>query len=245
MHLSRRLQRVAANVCSGGVVADIGCDHGFTSIYLVQENKAVSAIAMDVNQGPLKRAKEHILQYGMSDRITLRLSDGLLKLMPGEADTLLISGMGGALIARILTDGSEVAAAAKELVLSPQSEAFLVRKCVHRLGFQIASEEMLADQGKYYVVIRAVPGNERYGEEIDYLYGKKLMDRQDIIFFQYMKKEEARVNKVLQGLPGQGLSAVGEQRKKDLQQERAQIKKVLNRISYQKEGGRLWENELG
>ena len=51
MHLSRRLQRVAANVCSGGVVADIGCDHGFTSIYLVQENKAVSAIAMDVNQG--------------------------------------------------------------------------------------------------------------------------------------------------------------------------------------------------
>jgi len=145
MHLSRRLQRVAANVCSGGVVADIGCDHGFTSIYLVQENKAVSAIAMDVNQGPLKRAKEHILQYGMSDRITLRLSDGLLKLMPGEADTLLISGMGGALIARILTDGSEVAAAAKELVLSPQSEAFLVRKCVNRLGFQIASEEMLAD----------------------------------------------------------------------------------------------------
>ena len=60
-----------------------------------------------------------------------------------------------------------------------------------------------------------------------------------------MKKEEARVNKVLQGLPGQGLSAVGEQRKKDLQQERAQIQKVLNRISYQKEGGRLWENELG
>ncbi|RKI40814.1 SAM-dependent methyltransferase [bacterium D16-51] len=245
MHLSERLQRVAANVLSGGVVADIGCDHGFTSIYLVQEHRTVSAIAMDVNQGPLKRAKEHILQYGMSDRISLRLSDGLSGLLPGEADTILISGMGGALTARILTDGREVTAAAKELVLSPQSEVFLVRRCVHRLGFRIASEEMLSDQGKYYVVIRAVPGNERYEEEIDYLYGRKLMDRQDKTFFLYMEKEEARVNKVLCGLPDQGLSAVGKQRKKELQQERAQIQKVLNRISCQKEGGRLWEDESG
>lgn len=230
MHLSERLRRVAENVLSAGVVADIGCDHGFTSIYLVQEKRAVAAIAMDVNEGPLERAKEHIIQYGMSDRISLRLSDGLKKLLPGEADTILMSGMGGALIARILKEGKDTAVLAKELVLSPQSEVFLVRRCVHELGFQIASEEMLIEQGKYYVIIRAVPGAEVYKEEIDYLYGKKLMDRQDETFFRFMQAEEVRVNKVLQGFSNQGLSVSKEQRRKELWQEKARIQEVLNRM---------------
>ena len=230
IHLSERLKRVADNVWSNGVAADVGCDHGFTSIYLVQENKAAAAIAMDINEGPLQRAEEHILQYGMSDRISLRLSDGLEKLIPGEADTILISGMGGALISRILKEGKEAAVSAKELVLSPQSEVCLVRKCIHELGFQIASEEMLIDQGKYYVIIRAVPGTETYIEEIDYLYGRKLMDRQDETFFRYMQAEEARVNKVLLGFPCQKISVNSEQRKQQLQREKAQIQKVLNRM---------------
>lgn len=230
IRLSERLRRVAENVLSAGVVADIGCDHGFTSIYLVQEKRAAAAIAMDVNEGPLERAKEHILQYGMSDRISLRLSDGLEKLLPGEADTLLMSGMGGALIARILKEGKETAVLAKELVLSPQSEVFLVRRCIHELGFQIASEEMLMEQGKYYVIIRAVPGKEVYEEEIDYLYGRKLVDRQDETFFRFMQAEEARVDKVLQGFLHQKHSVGKEQRRKELWQEKARIQEVLNRM---------------
>lgn len=231
MNLSKRLQRVAANVMSNGVVADIGCDHGFTSIYLVQSHRAVRAIAMDINQGPLARAKEHILQYGLSDKIIPRLSDGAKELLPNEADTLLISGMGGALIRRILLDSREVAVSAKELVLSPQSEIFLVRKCIHEIGFRIAAEEMVLDQGKYYVVIRAVPGKETYEEEIDYLYGKKLMDSKDETFVCFIQKEEIRVNRILQNIEEQQVSKSGELKKKKLLREKAQIQEVMNRMS--------------
>jgi tRNA (adenine22-N1)-methyltransferase len=230
MHLSRRLQRVAANVLSGGVVADIGCDHGFTSIYLVQSGRADRAIAMDINRGPLESAGKHIRQYGLSDRISLRLSDGAEQLHKGEADTILISGMGGALIRRILLDSREVVAAAGELVLSPQSEIFLVRRCLHDIGFSIASEEMVSEQGKYYVIIRAVPGAERYDEEIDYLYGKKLIEESDSVFLRFMEKEQSRVEKVLQKLEYQELSPEGAKRKEGLLREREQIAAVRNKM---------------
>lgn len=230
MKLSKRLQRVVANVQSNGVVADIGCDHGFTSIYLVQSHKAAGAIALDINQGPLARAKEHILQYGLEDKIALRLSDGAKELLPGEADTLLISGMGGALIRRILLESREVTETAKELVLSPQSEIFLVRKCLHELGFQIAAEEMVLDQGKYYVIIRAIPGQETYQEEIEYLYGKKLIDSRDEIFSSFIGREQMRVDRVLQTLELQKLSLAGELRKKKLLKEKTQLYEVMNRL---------------
>ena len=108
--LSKRLQTVAHQVECGGVAADIGCDHGFTSIYLIEQGLAKHVIAMDINEGPLERAKEHIREYGMEEDIETRLSDGTAKLTPGEADTLLISGMGGALICKILSDSPEVTA---------------------------------------------------------------------------------------------------------------------------------------
>ena len=94
MQLSKRLQTVAHLVHTGGVVADIGCDHGFTIIYLVMNQLASAGIAMDVADAPLMRAKEHIHQYGLDNRIALRKSDGLQQLVEGEADTILISGIG-------------------------------------------------------------------------------------------------------------------------------------------------------
>lgn len=135
MQLSKRLQTVAHLVHTGGVVADIGCDHGFTIIYLVMNQLASAGIAMDVADGPLMRAKEHIHQYELDNRIALRKSDGLQQLVEGEADTILISGIGGALMERILREFPHVTQSAKELVLSPQSEIYKVRQALHDLGF--------------------------------------------------------------------------------------------------------------
>lgn len=222
--LSGRLQTVADQMLSGGVVADIGCDHGFTSIYLVSSGKAQGAIAMDVNEGPLQRAAEHIKECGLEKQITLRLSDGTDSLKPGETDTILISGMGGALMEKILRAHPEVTGSVQELVLSPQSEVYRVRRCLHELGFRIAREEMVQDMGKYYVVLRAVPGTEHYSEVAEYTYGRDLIRRKHPVFQQYMQAENRRVAKILAHFPPDSDAGRLEQ----LQQEAKMIGQVLH-----------------
>lgn len=231
MQLSKRLRRVAANVQSGGVVADVGCDHGFTSIYLVQQGLVSEAIAMDVNRGPLQRAAEHIEQYGLTGKIQLRLSDGLQKLAPGEADTILISGLGGTLMARLLEQGRDVAAGAGELVLSPQSEIFLVRRKIHELGYAIVHEEMVVDQKKYYVILRAVPGREAYREQ-EYFYGRKLIQERDPVFREFLKKELVRLGEVELHISGNTSSPQGKARLKKCLEDKENIRRILNKMEH-------------
>ena len=106
--LSKRLERIASFVQPGSRVADIGTDHGYVPIWLVQKGVCPSALAMDVRKGPLERAEEHVEEVGLSGKIELRLSDGLAKLKAGEADTVVIAGMGGKLTCRILEQGRHV-----------------------------------------------------------------------------------------------------------------------------------------
>ena len=97
MELSKRLYAVAGLVTEGASVADIGTDHGYVPIYLVEEGIARKALALDVNRGPLERARMHIVGHGLGDKIETRLSDGLREIRPGEVDTIIVSGMGGPL----------------------------------------------------------------------------------------------------------------------------------------------------
>lgn len=156
MQLSKRLQAVANSVTKGNRVADVGCDHAYISIYLIRQNIAPGVIAMDVNKGPLERGRENIERLLLSGQIETRLSDGLCKLNPGEADTILIAGMGGALTVRILEEGLASVKKCKELVLQPQSELAFVRKFIEQIEFEIAEEQMLIDDGKYYTIIKAI-----------------------------------------------------------------------------------------
>lgn len=200
LKVSERLHCIASNVKSGGIVADIGCDHGFTSIYLIEKKLAKGVIAMDINEGPLKKAKEHILEYGMQNYITTRLSDGAKKLKKGEADTVLISGMGGAMIVKILSESINTIKDVKELLLSPQSEIYLVRHFLHENGFKIESEDMLKEHGKFYVVIRAVPGIQHFADKTGYIYGEFLINNKNQILKEYLIKEQKRINSVLERL---------------------------------------------
>jgi tRNA (adenine22-N1)-methyltransferase len=155
MHLSKRLQMVADCVSQGSLVADVGCDHAYISIYLVENEIAHRCVALDINEGPLLRAKANVKEYGYEDKIAIRLSDGLKKLCPGEANSIVIAGMGGILMVRILSEGYALVNQAKELILQPQSEAVKVREYLHKFGFIICEENMCIDDGKYYVVIHA------------------------------------------------------------------------------------------
>lgn len=202
MELSKRLQAVADSVTPGNRVADVGCDHAYISIYLIEHGISPLVVAMDVNQGPLERAKENIERKGYSSKIQVRLSDGLKKLQPGEVDTILIAGMGGALVTRILEEGAAAVKRCRELVLQPQSELPLVRKYLHTKGFQIRTEQMLEEDGKYYDIIKAVPSfnNETYEREVFYQYGKLLLEGQDAVAKEFLLREKRLKSQVMEEL---------------------------------------------
>ena len=204
MILSKRLLAVASAVTPGNRVADIGTDHGYVPIYLVENGRIPSAIAMDVNRGPLERAVRHIREQGLESRISTRLSDGMTELKSHEADTVILAGMGGDLICRILWKRKDLLDEHPELVLQPQSEWFKVRHTLHDLGYRIKQEWFLRDEGKYYVIMKAIPGQERYDREADYFYGAVLEEECLPVYKEYLlreaKKRQGIMNRILENV---------------------------------------------
>ena len=152
--LSHRLESIAKMVTPGGIVADVGCDHGFLSIYMVEQKIADRCLAMDLRSGPLSNAQKHVEKAGLSDRITCRLSDGLKRMETGEADKMVCAGMGGPLIIKILEAGFDKVKAFKELILSPQSEIPEFRIYLRDRGYEILNENMVKDEGKFYFIFK-------------------------------------------------------------------------------------------
>ena len=152
--LSNRMQALTDMVTPGTVITDVGCDHGFVSVYLVQKGLSPRVIAMDVRSGPLERAREHIREYGLQDRIETRLSDGLHGLKTGEANGMICAGMGGPLMEKILTEGREQAQGFAELILQPQSEIPHFRTFLMDEGYLLLDENIIYEEGKYYFMMK-------------------------------------------------------------------------------------------
>lgn len=157
-------------VSAGSIVCDAGCDHGYVPIYLVQRGICHKAIAADVNAGPLARAKDNIRAYGLEEYITTRLSDGVSALEAGEADALILAGMGGRLVIKILQEGRDVIARMREVILQPQSDIALVRSFLREIRWCIVREDMVYEDGKYYPMMKAQP--EELCREAAYAYGE-------------------------------------------------------------------------
>lgn len=227
MDLSLRLEKIASFVEAGSVVADIGTDHGYLPICLVQRGISPKAYAFDLRRGPLERARDHIAQAGLQDRVMLRLSDGLSGLKPDEADTVVIAGMGGALIDRILERSQETAQAARTLILSPQSEPWKVRERLDAMGFYIDLEHYLEEDGKYYVVMRAVHGAVCTGTPTEYKYGRYALEHRDPVLLSLLLKEQEKYRGLLmQLLKTDSLSA--RERQVAVEKELADIKDALD-----------------
>lgn len=156
MGISKRLKFIADMVTTGNTACDVGTDHGFVPAYLLQENICPKVIAVDVSPGSLAKAKELAERRGLTDRMECRLSDGFEKLAPFEVDTVIIAGMGGLLMTRIMDSHPDVLASLDELILSPHRDHELVRSFIQEHGFQIVSDEVIADKKKTYHVIKAV-----------------------------------------------------------------------------------------
>ena len=197
MDLSKRLQAVINMVGAGDIVADVGTDHGYIPISLVESGKYQKAIAMDINAGPLRRAKEHIEVYRLSDRMETRLSDGVQSLEKGECDTVVIAGMGGALTIKILEEGDSIFRQLKKFVLQPQSELHKVREylCTHK--FCIQDEDMVYDDGKFYTMMRVINGKSETYNLSELRYGKCLFQKKHPVLKQFLEKELEVKKKIL------------------------------------------------
>ena len=156
MSISYRLKYVAGLVTPGYTVADIGTDHGYVPVFLLREGKCPHAIAVDLSPGSLEKAQEHAERAGLEEQMECRLSDGLSKVSPGEADCIIICGMGGILIRRILDNGLETALSAKELILSPHRNPELIYEFLEIHHFTIVHDEVITDKKKSYRIIKGI-----------------------------------------------------------------------------------------
>jgi tRNA (adenine22-N1)-methyltransferase len=188
-------------VTAGNCLADVGTDHGYVPIYLYERNVIPRAIAMDVNKGPLERATLHIAESGMKEAIETRLSDGLAALKPGEADSVVIAGMGGPLIIRILSAYPEVTASLKELILQPQSEIPEVRMWLYEQGYEIVEEHMVFEDGKYYPMFKAVKNSQAEKlTDLEYKFGKLSVLEEKSVLKAYLVREIANKQTILKKL---------------------------------------------
>lgn len=206
LSLSKRMEAVVNMVSPQSfAIADIGCDHAYVSIALRQRDMVHKVIAMDVRKGPLAIAKNNVMQYGLEDTITLRLSDGLEQLQPDEVDAIIIAGMGGLLMLRILEEGRLVWKETKKqpaFILQPQSDIDQVRHYLYKNDYSIDRECMLIDEGKYYTVISAKPGKK---ENIcmppeGWLYGMYNLEHRDAVLRDFLEKEWSTLQQIQKNL---------------------------------------------
>ncbi len=224
--LSKRLQAVADFVTPGNRAADIGTDHGFLPIYLVQSGRCPHVIAMDLREGPLERAGEHIAAVHLENCIQVRMSDGMNGLSEGEADSAVIAGMGGLTVIQILEAGQKLLPGLKELILGPQSDIAKVRKWLREHRMYIDKEELVFESGKFYPVLHVIMEYPEMGEawlqnreNVKQVLRNKLSDDERVrrIFDQYgeylvcgrhpvlsmmLERDMQRENVILCGLRG-------------------------------------------
>ncbi|MBR1860874.1 MAG: SAM-dependent methyltransferase [Lachnospiraceae bacterium] len=196
--LSPRLEGIVSLVPPCGSVADIGCDHGYVSIALLQRGISKRAVACDIKEGPLEHARKNIGKAGLSDTIDVRCAPGLSSVSGAEAEVIVIAGMGQRTIAGILDDNPEIAGNAEYLVLQPQSEIPEMREYLEENGYTVLKNRLMREGEKYYFAILAsakhstapgeenfvvkklrekkdVPELERYSKTLDTLFGLDLI----------------------------------------------------------------------
>ena len=155
--LQPRLRLLAEMTPPGGRLADIGTDHGYLPVWLLQEGRIPSAIASDVGAEPLEHARRTAEEYE-TQGLDFRLCDGLSGIEPEETDTVVIAGMGGETIRDILRAAPWAADGRHTLLLQPQSRAEALRRFLAEHGYAIAREALVRDRGFLYPVIEAGAG---------------------------------------------------------------------------------------
>jgi len=198
--INNRLSTVASFVdeSSTGII-DVGCDHALLSIYLKQKYPDILVIASDVNREPLKKAEENIEKYSLSNKIKVKLANGIDSIEK-NIDTVIISGMGCETIVGILYDGKEKLCNVNKLILSCNGKYEELRKKVLSLGYYIKQEKIVYEEDKFYVIIEFIKGIKKYSLKELY-FGPYLLTNKDEMFYKYYSFIKEKKELVLRNIP--------------------------------------------
>lgn len=192
-----RLQAIANLIDDCNLIADIGTDHGLLAIYLCMTDKTKKAIASDIAVKPLKKAAQNIEKYHLEDRITTILSDGLHDI-DKNSDCIIIAGMGGHLIKKIL---EESPTRFKTLILQPNLHEEVVRTSLMELGYQIVDECLIFDRNKYYPIIKAIKTTSKVNyNELELEFGPILSVKKEENFINYYQNKLETFKELLKTL---------------------------------------------
>ena len=193
MKINNRLRSVASLVSCNTSIIDVGCDHALLSIYLYMNKKNVKVIASDINEGPLKKAKENIKKYNLEDKIDIILNDGIKNL--SGFDTVIISGMGGLTVVDILENGN--LENVENIIVSPNNDEDIVRKKITKLGYYIDDELFIKEKGKYYFIISFKKGKQN---KINYKYSRILLNKKDKTYSEYLTNKIRKNKEIISKL---------------------------------------------
>lgn len=198
--LSKRLETVASFVPTGAIVADIGSDHAYLPCYLVHKGIAARAVAGEVVKGPYESAVKQVRTEGLTDKITVRMADGLAAVEEeDEITAVTIAGMGGPLIVSILEKHPEALKTVTRLILQPNIHAKAIREWAMANGWAIQDEVILEEDGKIYEVLVLQRGEMKLNEA-QTLLGPKLMETKVPVFIEKWSREISNWQRVQQAI---------------------------------------------
>ena len=193
--LDNRLKLCADFVRKGAKLADIGTDHAYLPVWLCRIGRCPSAVAADINPEPLKRGQSTIIESGMSGRIETRLSDGLKEIKSDEADDIVIAGMGGELIAKILSECSFAADSSKHFILQPMTKSEVLIAWLCENGFKILKQDCCVASGKCYTVLLVKYSGEKHSADELYCYLGELSAKSNETHLRFIEGHLNRLSK--------------------------------------------------
>ena len=203
--ISKRLELVASFVPQGAILLDVGSDHAYLPIDLVERGQIERAIAGEVVEGPYQSAVKNVEAHGLKEKIQVRLANGLAAFEEADqVSVITIAGMGGRLIARILEEGLDKLANVERLILQPNNREDDLRIWLQENGFQIVAESILEEAGKFYEILVVEAGQMKLSAS-DVRFGPFLSKEVSPVFVQKWQKEAAKLEFALGQIPEKNL----------------------------------------
>ncbi|HGZ3555944.1 TPA: tRNA (adenine(22)-N(1))-methyltransferase TrmK [Streptococcus pneumoniae] len=203
--ISKRLELVASFVSQGAILLDVGSDHAYLPIELVERGQIKSAIAGEVVEGPYQSAVKNVEAHGLKEKIQVRLANGLAAFEEtDQVSVITIAGMGGRLIARILEEGLGKLANVERLILQPNNREDDLRIWLQDHGFQIVAESILEEAGKFYEILVVKAGQMKLSAS-DIRFGPFLSREISPVFVQKWQKEVVKLEFALGQIPEKNL----------------------------------------